>query len=312
MTRCARYTALNESVVEAECLGRTSANQSFEDGDVSSTLLPRAPEILIVEDDSDLAVGLMNVFEDWEIQNVHGRCKAHIALSIDRARSYLRDDTIDIYVVDLILDEAQPDRRIGAEFIADIVAQTRAGIIVLTSLGEADAKATELLRQGADDYIRKPADLDYVRARLEALWRRIQYVRPSTRGLYTHNNREFLLGNWRFVIGSRILSNSQGETLRLSPTEHAFLRYLCVNENHECDVVTFNIEVLGRKSHEESMRVDNLVYRLRNKLGGNLELLTNDGKYRLLQVSEINSMQHSRTPQRGLAKAQSATSRTQK
>jgi DNA-binding response OmpR family regulator len=270
-------------------LRQASASRSLENDSVSSTLRPRAPEILIVEDDPELAVGLVNVFEDWKAKNLQGRCKAHIALTVDRARRYLRDDTIDIYVVDLILDKTQPDRRIGAEFIAEVVARTKAGIVVLTSLAEADAKATELLQQGADDYIRKPANFDYVRARVEALWRRIQFVRPSTRGLHTHNNREFLLGSWRFVIGNRILSNSQGETLKLSPTEHAFLRHLCVNEMHECDVATFNIEVLGRESHEENMRVDNLVYRLRTKLGANLELLANDGKYRLLQVHEINS-----------------------
>lgn len=287
MTRSDQYSIPNESIAEVGHLDQTRTSQSLENVDVSSTLLPRAPNILIVEDDAVLAVGLMNFFEDWKTTKLRGRCKAHVALNLDRARSYLQEDMIDIYVVDLILDETQPDRRIGAEFIADVIARTKAGIIVLTTLGEADAKATELLTQGADDYIRKPADLNYVRARLEALWRRIQYVRPSTRGLHTHNNREFLLGNWRFVIGSRILVNSEGDALKLSPTEHAFLRYLCVNEMHECEVATFNVEVLGRKSHEENMRVDNLVYRLRTKLGNNLELVANDGKYRLLQVREI-------------------------
>jgi DNA-binding response OmpR family regulator len=270
-------------------LSQTSTSRLLESNDVLSTLLPRAPEVLIVEDNSELAVGLMNVLEDWEIENVQGRCKAHIATNIERALSYLRDDRIDIYIVDLILDIAQPDRKIGAEFIGNIVAETKAGIIVLTSLNETDDEASNLLRQGADDYIRKPTELDHVRARVEALWRRIQYVRPSMRGLHTHNNREFLLGNWRFVIGSRILSNSAGETLRLSPTEHAFLRHLCATENHECDVVSFNVEVLGRKSHQENMRVDNLVYRLRNKLGEDLQLLSNEGMYRLLHVKEITS-----------------------
>ncbi len=279
---------MSESVAEVGCLSRNSTSQSLERSNVRSTLLPGAPEVLIVEDNSELAIGLMNVLDDWEINNVQGRCKAHIATNIDRALTYLRDDRIDIYIVDLILDTSQPSRKIGAEFIGNIVAQTKkAGIIVLTSLSESDADASELLRQGADDYIKKPAELDYVRARVEALWRRIQYVRPSMRGLHTHNDKEFLLGDWRFVVGSRILRNSAGETLRLSPTEHAFLRHLCVNENHECDVVTFNIEVLGRKSHEENMRVDNLVYRLRSKLGEDLELIANEGRYRLLHVKEI-------------------------
>jgi DNA-binding response OmpR family regulator len=282
-----RYTVSNESVAKVGCLSQTSTSGSLESNDVLSTLQPRAPEVLIVEDNSELAIGLMNVLEDWEIENVQGRCKVHIATNIDRALSYLRDDRIDIYIVDLILDKTQPDRKIGAEFIDNIVAQTKAGIIVLTSLTESDDEASELLRQGADDYIRKPAELDHVRARVEALWRRIQYVRPSMRGLHTHNNREFLLGNWRFVVGSRILSNSTGDTLRLSPTEHAFLRHLCANENHECNVVTFNVEVLGRKSHQENMRVDNLVYRLRNKLRGSMQLISDEGVYKLMDVREV-------------------------
>jgi DNA-binding response OmpR family regulator len=284
-------------------LRQTSTNRSIESGDVESTLLPRAPDILIVEDNSDLAVGLMNVLEDWEIQNVRGRCKAYIAPTIERALAYLKDDRIDIYIVDLILDETQPYRKIGTEFIENVVGQTKAGIIVLTTLSESDAEASNLLRQGADDYIRKPVELDFIQARVEALWRRIQYIRPSTRGLHTHNNREFLLGNWRFVVGNRILSNSAGETVRLSPTEHAFLRYLCVNESHECDVVTFNIEVLGRKSHQENMRVDNMVYRLRNKLGDNLGLLADDGGYRLLNVREATTSTGAQTKQGKLAKA---------
>ena len=270
-------------------------NRSFERSASASALLPRAPEILIVEDSSDLAIGLLNALDNWKIESAEGRCRAHIATDIGRAIAFLEDDKIDVYVVDLILDESHPDPAVGAELVSRINSQTKAGIIVLTSLSESDAAASELLRRGADDYIRKPADLDYVRARIEALWRRIQYVRPATRDLHTHNNREFLIGNWRFHIGNRILSNAAGDTLKLSPTEHAFLRYLCVNENHECDVVTFNTEVLGRKSHEENMRVDNLVYRLRNKFGEDLELLANEGKYRLLQVREITDSLNSAT-----------------
>ena len=287
MTRRGLYTEMSESDAEVPRLRQTSTSRSLESRDVQKALLPAAPSILIVEDDPQLAIGLMNVLEDWQIPTVQGRCKVHIATNVERALSYLNNGEIDIYLVDLILDMAQPNRRIGAEFIRDIITQTNAGIIILTSLSASDAEAAELLNQGADDFIQKPADVDIIRARVSALWRRIQYVRPAMRGMLAHNSRTYFLGDWRFVIGNRLLTNSLGETVKLSPTEHAFLRHICVDENHKCDVVEFNVNILGRRSHEESMRVDNLVYRLRNKLRGNLELVANEGTYRLLNVREV-------------------------
>ena len=229
----------------------------------------------------------MNWLEDWRMPTVQGQCRVQIAADIERAISYLSDDSIDIFIVDLILDKNQPDRKIGAEFIGQVVARTNAGIIVHTSLSPLDAEATKLLNEGADDYIQKPSDVDTIRARILALWRRIQLVRPGKQSLQGHNNRTFIIGDWKFVIGSRILTNLAGETLRLSPTEHAFLRHICVDANHQCDVLNFNLVVLGRRPFEQNMRIDNLVYRLRNKLRGSLELISDEGSYKLIDVREI-------------------------
>jgi DNA-binding response OmpR family regulator len=257
---------------------------------MQTALEPSAPRVLIVEDELQYAVGLMNWLEDWQMPTVQGQCRVQIAADVDRAIGYLNNDAIDIFIVDLVLDKAQPDRKIGAEFIRQVVAQTNAGIIVHTSLSPSDADAIKLLNEGADDYIQKPSDIETVRARILALWRRIQLVRPTKKGMQGHNNRTFLIGEWRFVVGSRILTNLAGETLRLSPTEHAFLRHICVDENHECDIVNFNLAVLGRRSFEGNMRVDNLVYRLRNKLQGSLELISDEGTYRLIDVKELKAL----------------------
>jgi DNA-binding response OmpR family regulator len=269
-------------------LKRTNANQFPLTDAVQATIELPAPRVLIVEDELQYAVGLMNWLEDWRIPTVQGQCRVQIAADIERAAGYLNSDAIDIFIVDLLLDKTQPDRKIGAEFIRQIVTQTNAGIIVHTSLSPSDAEATKLLNEGADDYIQKPSDIETVRARILALWRRIQLVRPSKKNIQGHSNRTFIIGDWRFVVGSRILTNLAGETLRLSPTEHAFLRHICVDENHECDAVNFNLTVLGRRSFEQNMRIDNLVYRLRNKLRGSLELISDDGAYKLIDVREVN------------------------
>ena len=266
---------------------RTNGNLSLRLHGLQTTLQPTAPRVLIVEDELQYAVGLMNWLEDWRMPTVHGQIRVQIAADLDRAIGYLSNDTIDIFIVDLVLDKMQPDRKIGEEFIRQVVAQTNAGIIVHTSLSSSDAEAARLLNEGADDYIQKPSDVETVRARILALWRRIQLVRPDRNSLQGHNNRTFVIGDWRFVIGNRTLTNLAGDALRLSPTEHAFLRHICVAENHECDTVNFNLVVLGRQPSEENMRIDNLVYRLRNKLRGSLELISNEGTYRLIDVKEI-------------------------
>jgi DNA-binding response OmpR family regulator len=281
------YTFTSESEPRTPHLRQTVASQSFRRHDVQAALQPPAPRILIVEDETQYAVGLMNWLEDWRMPTVQGQCRVQIATDMGRAIGYLSSDAIDIFIVDLILDKGQPDRKIGAEFIREVVVHTNAGIIVHTSLSPSDAEATELLNEGADDYIQKPSDIETVRARILALWRRIQYVRPSKKNVQGHNNRTFLIGDWKFVVGSRVLKNLAGETLRLSPTEHAFLRHLCVDENHECDKVNFNLTVLGRRSFERNMRVDNLVYRLRNKLCGSLQLISDAGAYKLMDVREV-------------------------
>jgi DNA-binding response OmpR family regulator len=282
-------------VIESETEGaaplrQTVASPTSRKPDVREGLLPPAPRILIVEDETQYAVGLMNFLEDWEMPTVQGNCRVKIATDLDRAIGFLTRDTIDIFIVDLILDKGQPDRKIGAEFIREVVERTNAGIIVHTSLSPSDAEAAKLLNEGADDYIQKPSDIETVRARVSALWRRIQYVRPASKNMQGHNNRTFLIGDWKFVTGSRILKNSTGETLRLSPTEHAFLRHICVDENHECDRSNFNLNVLGRRSFEQNMRVDNLVYRLRNKLRGNLDLISDEGVYKLLDIREVKPL----------------------
>src|SRR5579871_6016081 len=145
-----------------------------------------------------------------------------------------------------------------------------------------------MLREGVDDYIRKGAtDVETIRARIQALWRRIQFTRPTKKDIFAHANRVFLIGSWRFIAGSRTLTREDGEILKLSPTEHAFLRHLCTSKNNECDKASFNLSVLGRRPFEDNMRVDNFVYRLRKKMGENLQLLADQGTYRLVGVKEI-------------------------
>lgn len=287
MIRLANRFAREDSI-----LSPRTASLLTERSRVPETFRTRAPHILLVENDPKYAIQLMNNLKNWRLDLTDAPCTIDIAPDIECAREHLRQDKVDVFILDLIMNEscdaADEDKKIGQAFAREVWEKTNAGIIVHTTLSEDDADSSTMLSEGADDYIRKGAtDLKTIRARIQALWRRIQLIRPTEKDSYGHANRVFLIGSWKFIAGSRSLTNENGETLKLSPTEHAFLRHLCTSENNECDKASFNLSVLGRRSFEDNMRVDNFVYRLRKKLGENLQLLADQGTYRLVGVKEV-------------------------
>jgi DNA-binding response OmpR family regulator len=277
---------------EDSILSPPTASLLAEPSRVQETFRTRAPHILLVENDPKYAIQLMNQLKNWSHPLADKPCIVDVAPDVECAREYLRQDKVDVFIVDLIMNEssdtADESKDVGQAFAREVWETTNAGIIVHTTLSEDDAGAASMLREGVDDYIRKGAtDVETILARVEALWRRIQPIRPTKKSIYAHANRVFRIGAWKFIVGSRTLTKEDGETVKLSPTEHAFLRHLCTSENNECDKVSFNVSVLGRRAFEENMRVDNHVYRLRQKMGENLQLLFDEGIYRLVDVREL-------------------------
>lgn len=250
------------------------------------------PKILIVEDNARYAFELMRVFKD---PSKEARFDVDVVATVEQAMVYVDRDSIDIYVVDLRLPMGESDLaekvQSGKQLVRLIVDRSNAGIIVHSNI-PMGRDAEELFRLGADDYLEKGNKPEFVRAKAEALWRRIVMTRPNTAPQFVHTNRVFRIGQWRFVIGKRDLNTETGNSIRLSPTEHAFLRYLCTVEDHEISRRDFNVGILGRAAYEEDRRIDNLVYRIREKLGDDIRLISKrDGIYRLMDVTEIRSQQ---------------------
>jgi DNA-binding response OmpR family regulator len=252
-----------------------------------------SPRILIVDDNLVHATNVKRALEDRSSTIGRLKCQIEAVDDIASARPYLQDDAIDIYFLDLEISERSGQGllhpSVGKSFVRDVVRSTNAGVVVCSSLS-AETEASELLEIGADDYVEKTSSAAIISARTLSVWRRILQSRPASSQTprLAHVGRAFAMNDWHFVVGSRTVTGSDGSVVKLSPTEHAFLRYLCAIDGHAIDSETFNIDVLERDPHKAHVRLDNFVYRLRKKLDGRLELTPQgNGIYKLLDVREI-------------------------
>lgn len=255
-------------------------------------MLP-APRILIVDDNDEDTANIKRVLRAPGSTLGRLKCKIESVRDVVSARSYLRDDSIDIYFLDLDIWECEGEglgTEIGKAFVRDVVDGTNAGIIVC-SVRAMEKEGVPLLEYGADDYVDKSFGYEIIPSRTLSLWRRALLNRPSNshERRPAHLGRAFLLGNWRFVVGNRIVTNKDGGSIKLSITEHAFLRHICVVDDHMINSDILNIEVLGRDSSRTQVRLDNFVDRLRERFSETLELYSQgrNGFYKLLNVQEL-------------------------
>lgn len=248
----------------------------------------RAPRVLLVDDDKQILEDFQRAFLAPPIHKNETRFEVLTESDPEDVLSYIDEDNIDIFVVDLKLKArgtTEEDEELGASLVKKIYDLSSAGIIVYSS--QPPHRSVDFLFDGADDYIEKGAAAAIIRSRVSSLWRRIKAVRPAYAASFAHFERTFRIGIWTFVVGSREV-RSAGATIRLSPLEHALLSYILTVDGHQIDREYFCAYVLGRETHDADRRIDNLVSRLRKKLGPTLQFVAErGGGYRLLGAIEV-------------------------
>lgn len=162
--------------------------------------------VMILEDDEDLAEGMILSLNSTEVEFVH-------CLTIADAREMLKNRTFDLLILDINLPDGS-----GLEFCREIRRSSRTPIALLT------AKDMELdivtgLECGADDYITKPFSLMVLRARIRALLRRNVEDQKS----------EYRDGAFRFCFDTMEFYKN-GRLIELSKTEQRILYLLVFNE----------------------------------------------------------------------------------
>ena len=128
--------------------------------------------ILVVEDDAAINDVVCSTLkgEGYECVSAYSGTEARLLLQAEPSTC-----SFDLVICDLMLP-GMP----GEEVVAFIRAQSNVPILVISAKAEVVDRVS-LLRQGVDDYLVKPFDLDELVARVEALLRRSTLVNDATK-----------------------------------------------------------------------------------------------------------------------------------
>ncbi|HEX5156738.1 MAG TPA: response regulator transcription factor [Ktedonobacterales bacterium] len=209
--------------------------------------------ILLVEDARELAAVVVRELEAAGYRVRHeadGRAAlaAHVSVSPDL----------------VILDWMLPGMD-GLEVLRQIRQMAPTPVLMLTARSEETDRVVGL-EVGADDYLTKPFSMRELIARVRALLRRQELLRQMLAADRDVASETLTRGALRLDAASH-LATLEGEPLDLSPTEFALL-HLLMRSPGRAFSRTYLLETIWRESYIGGDRsVDNVVLRLRKKLG---------------------------------------------
>jgi len=205
--------------------------------------------ILIVEDNEDLAFGLRN---NLEIEGY----TVKIAGDGLKGLARIRQSRPDLVILDLMLPNLDGVRvlRSLAESGPDVP------VLVLTARGEETDKVRALLL-GADDYVTKPFGLLELLARVEALLRRSAVRRVAA----ASEEETFRFGGVEVRPARRTVSRD-GAPVDLAPKEFDLLLALCRRHGTVVSRLDLLRDVWGYSDAAITRTVDTHVGELRRKL----------------------------------------------
>ena len=254
----------------------------------------RPPRVLIIDDDEAVATHVRDIVRDANFGPMNEIPDVFYVTDVRQVDKYLSADDIDLYIVDLKLrypdNPELVDRKLGMHLVRKIAATCTGGQIIYSS-EDIDTNNTEALADdGADDYIQKETVYDkpnVIRSKIKKLWGSMQSKRALRTLPTLYTGRTFAIGEWQFVVGTRELSNASGATIKISPAEHAILRHIVLIEDHKIDRESFAAYILGRSLSPNDRRLDNIITRLRPKLGPTVEIIGQRGEgYKIPNIFE--------------------------
>ncbi len=161
--------------------------------------------IMLLEDDENLSRGIAFAFEKDGYHTIS-------ACSIKEGKQLLEQQKTDLILLDLGLPDGN-----GMDLCKEIRTYSKVPIIMLTAC-DLETDEVQGLMSGADDYITKPFSLSVLRARVEAIFRRME----------ANDNHIIQTGRFRLDVNLCKLYRAD-EEIPISTTEFRLLSYFMSN-----------------------------------------------------------------------------------
>jgi len=200
-------------------------------------------KILIVEDDAGISDFVVPELEHEGFTTV-------LAVTGREALEKFESEKPDLILLDIMLPELN-----GLEVLRRIRAVSTVPVILETARGETIDKINGL-NLGADDYIPKPFEIEELLARINALFRRINYINPK--------KNDLALRDLKLNI-ERMSCNIGEKEILLSKTEFLLLKFLLENQGKVLTRSQIIDEIWGKGHYIDENTVDVYVGYLRTK-----------------------------------------------
>lgn len=199
--------------------------------------------ILLVDDDSELTALLGDILtlEGFTVSQAHNGYEGLEAI----------DSNVDLILLDIMMPKMN-----GMEMLKQLRKQWQTPVLMLTAKGE-EVDRVIGLELGADDYLPKPFSDRELMARIRAILRRTQAVKPETSETTPHGLQ---------VFPGKQEAYYQGALLDLTTTEFALLEYFLSHMGESISKEDLSLEVLGKRLSPFDRAIDMHVSNLRKKL----------------------------------------------
>lgn len=209
--------------------------------------------ILLVEDELNLAQVILRELEAAGYETVHA---ADGQAGLDMHESYQPDL--------VILDWMLP-KRDGLDVLRQIRQHAATPVLMLTARSEEIDRVVGL-EVGADDYLTKPFSMRELLARVHAMLRRVELIQQTLQADLHPDTTTLSYGSLT-LEPEAFSATLDGYPLDLSPTEFALLHLLLRNRGRAFSRA-YLLDTVWNESYISGDRsVDNVVLRLRKKLG---------------------------------------------
>lgn len=201
-------------------------------------------QVLIADDDADLIEGLR-----WYLEAEGFEILA--AQDGESCIEIFRKNKPELVILDIMMPKMDGIK------VCEIISNESDSMIMMLSARDTEIDKVRALKLGADDYVTKPFHISELVARIHALLRRRNRSKER-RSTYHYGNLDLYIDEHRVTINNEDVDLTSMEFELLA----AFMKHpqLVLTRDHIIEAIW------GDDFYGETRLVDNLVYRLREKL----------------------------------------------